>query len=307
MVDMLGSFVSAILQVLLDRIAHRDFIDFFRGNHLDEALLDKLKMFLLSVTTVLNDAEEKQFFDPFVKEWVDKLKNAAYDADDVLDEIATKAIQDMMDPRFNTTIHQVKDYASSLDPFSERVQSKIGRIVERLKSILEHKNLLGLKEGGVGKPLSLGLETTFLVDEHRVYGRHGDKERIIDFLLAGDSNGEWVPVVAIVGMGGVGKTTLAQVLYNDERVRNHFQSRSWASVSETSNVNEITRKAFESFTLMYSNISDLNILQIKLKDRLVGQRFLLVLDGFWNENFLDWDIFQRPFLSGNYGSRSHNA
>lgn len=176
MVDMLGSFVSAILQVLLDRIAHRDFIDFFRGNHLDEALLDKLKMFLLSVTTVLNDAEEKQFFDPFVKEWVDKLKNAAYDADDVLDEIATKAIQDKMDPRFNTTIHQVKDYASSLDPFSERVQSKIGRIVERLKSILEHKNLLGLKEAGVGKPLSLGLETTFLVDEHRVYGRHGDKE-----------------------------------------------------------------------------------------------------------------------------------
>ncbi|KEH17610.1 NBS-LRR type disease resistance protein [Medicago truncatula] len=299
----LTAHLSAILQVLLDRIAHPDFIDFFRGNHLDETLLDKLKMLLLSVTIVLNDAEEKQFFDPFVKEWVDKLKNAAYDADDVLDEIATKAIQDKMDPRFNTTIHQVKDYASSLNPFSKRVQSKIGRIVERLKSILEHKNLLGLKEGGVGKPLSLGSETTSLVDEHRVYGRHGDKEKIIDFLLAGDSNGEWVPVVAIVGTGGVGKTTLAQVLYNDERVRNHFQSRSWASVSETSNVNEITRKAFEYFTLMYSNISDLNILQIKLKDRLDGQRFLLVLDGFWNENFLDWDIFQRPFLSGNYGSR----
>lgn len=97
-----------------------------------------------------------------------------------------------------------------------------------------------------------------MVDEHCVYGRHGDKEKIIDFLLAGDSNGEWVPVVAIVGMGGVGKTTLAQILFNDERVRNHFQS--WASVSETSNVNEITRKAFESFTLTYSNISDLNIL-----------------------------------------------
>ncbi|PNX95127.1 disease resistance rpp13-like protein 1-like [Trifolium pratense] len=303
MVDMLSSFISAILQVLLDRIANPDLVDFFRGNHLDEALLEKLKMLLLSVITVLNDAEEKQFVDPLVKEWVDRLKNVAYDADDVLDEIATKAIQDKMDPRFQTTLNQVKDYASSLNPFSERVQSKIGRIVERLKSILEHKNILGLKEGGVGKSLSFGSATTSLVNEHRVYGRDGDREKIIDFLLAGDSNGEGVPVVAIVGMGGIGKTTLAQILYNDERVRNHFQSRSWAFVSDTSNVYEMTKKVFESFTLSHSNISDLNILQIKLKDRLARKRFLLVLDGFQNENFLDWDILQRPFLSGNYGSR----
>ncbi|XP_058783064.1 putative disease resistance RPP13-like protein 1 [Vicia villosa] len=303
MADMLGSLVSAILQVLLDRIANRELIDFFRGNHLDEALLHKLKMLLLSVNTVLNDAEDKQFFDPLIKDWVDRLKNAAYDADDVLDEIATKAMQDKMNQGFHTTLDQVKDYASSLNPFSERVQSKIGRIVERLKSIIEHKNLLGLKEIGLGKSLSLASATTSLVDEHRVYGRNGDREKIIEFLLAENSNGEGVPVVAVVGMGGIGKTTLAQILYNDERVMDHFQSRSWASVSETSNVYEITKKVFESFTLSHSNISDLNILQIKLKDRLTRQRFLIVLDGFWNENFLDWDILQRPFLSGNYGSR----
>ncbi|XP_061354236.1 putative disease resistance RPP13-like protein 1, partial [Gastrolobium bilobum] len=302
-VDMLGSFVSAFLQVLLDRIAGHELIDFFRGNHLDEALLVKLKMLLLSVTTVISDAEEKQFIDPLVKEWVDRLKNAAYDADDVLDEIATKAMQDKMDSGFHTTLDQVRDYASSLNPFAERVKSKVDRIVERLKSIIEHKDLLGLKENGVDKSLHLASATTSLVDEHRVYGRSGDREKIIDFLLSGNSNEEGVPVVAIVGMRGVGKTTLAQLLYNDVRVRNHFQSRSWTSVSETLNVYEITKKVFESFTLWYSNISDLNVLQIKLKDRFTRQRFLLVLDGFQNENFLDWDILQRPFLSGTSGSR----
>lgn len=145
MVDMLGSFVSAFLQVLLDRISRHELIEFFRGNHLDEALLEKLKMLLLSVTSVLSDAEEKQFIDPLVKDWVDRLRNAAYDADDILDEIATKALLDKMDSGFHTTLDQVRDYAASLNPFAERVKSKVERIVERLKSIIEHKDLLGLK------------------------------------------------------------------------------------------------------------------------------------------------------------------
>ncbi|XP_057749250.1 putative disease resistance protein At3g14460 [Arachis stenosperma] len=99
-------------------------------------------------------------------------------------------------------------------------------------------------------------------------------------------------------MAGVGKTTLAQILYNDIRVRNHFHLRSWASISEASGVYELTKKIFESCAPKYSNIIDLNVLQVKLQDILARHRFLLVLDGFSSINSLEWDMLRRPFQSG---------
>jgi len=291
MAEALGSFAFSLVSTAQERIYGKELKDIFKGNHINEGDLQNLKILLLSVATVLSDAEEKQFNDPCVKEWVDKLKNSSYDADDLLDEIVTKAR------------HYTSDYALSLNPFSERLQSKVEGIVERLRSLVEFKDILGLKEGGVGKLHSVASATTSLVDEHRVYGRNDGKVKITDFLLSDNSNKVEVPVVAIVGMEGVGKTTLAQILYNDARVMNHFQSRSWVSVSKKLNIHEITKEVLESFNLCQSNVNDFNGLQIQLKDILERKRFILVLDGFENESYLDWDIFQRPFVLANRGSR----
>ena len=88
-----GAFLSASLQVLFDRLASRDVVDYLRGKKVNHGLLKKLKIMLLSVTAVLSDAEEKQIRNPIVKEWLNELEDAAYDADDLLDEIATDALQ----------------------------------------------------------------------------------------------------------------------------------------------------------------------------------------------------------------------
>ncbi|CAJ2655119.1 unnamed protein product [Trifolium pratense] len=302
MAEVLGSFVSALISSAVDKISVQELKDFFRGYKIDDQILQNLKMHLLSVSTVLSDAEEKQFCDPYVKEWVDKLKNTAYDADDLLDEIVTKGK------------YKARGFAPSLNVFSERPQSRVEDIVERLKTLVEFIDILGLKKGGIGKSLSYVSATTSLVDESRVYGRTVDKEKIIDFLLSENSNNVGVAVGAIVGMRGIGKTTLAQVLYNNERVMNHFQSRSWASVSESMDMHEITKQVLESFMLCqykgegviqrdWLPVATFNAIQVLLKHTLTRKRFLLVLDGFEHDNYLDWDNFLKPFQSAKCGSK----
>lgn len=85
-----GAILSPIVQVLLDRMASLEVLEFRPWNPSDE-VLKKLKLPLLLINAVLNDAEEKQITNPAVKEWVNELKDVAYEAEDVLDEIATDA------------------------------------------------------------------------------------------------------------------------------------------------------------------------------------------------------------------------
>ena len=66
---------------------------FFGDRDFDQTLFDKMKTVLLTVNAVLSDAEEKQITNMAVKEWVNELKDAAYHAEDLLDEIATIALQ----------------------------------------------------------------------------------------------------------------------------------------------------------------------------------------------------------------------
>ena len=66
-------------------------LEFFSRWNLNSEPLRKLKITLSVINAVLNEAEEKQIKNPVVKQWVNKLKDAAYDAQDLLDEIATDA------------------------------------------------------------------------------------------------------------------------------------------------------------------------------------------------------------------------
>ncbi|XP_054816692.1 putative disease resistance protein At3g14460 [Prosopis cineraria] len=104
-------------------------------------------------------------------------------------------------------------------------------------------------------------------------------------------------------MGGLGKTTLAQYVYNDVRVQDGFKLKAWVCVSDDFDVTRVTRAIIEAITLSNDDSKDLNVLQNKLKEMLTGKKFFLVLDDLWNEKFIEWEALQTPFKFGASGSK----
>ena len=244
-------------------------------------------------------AEENQITNLAVKEWINELKDATYNADDLLDEIATIALRGELEAESKANGKQVAPgQFSVLNPRNQ--ESMLKKIVERLDSLSNQRDLLNLN-GIVREKPSCMLPTTSLFDESKVFGREKNKEELMEFLHAGSVR-ELV-VIAIVGICGVGKSTISQLLYNDSKVEEHFELRAWAYVSEEFDVLNITRTIFESVTPCDCNVRDLNVLQVKLKQKLKGKRFLLVLDGIWNVNFSNWDLLSRPLSVGAHGSK----
>ncbi|CDP21796.1 unnamed protein product [Coffea canephora] len=291
------SLLSAFLQVLFDRMARPEFLNLFRNRTTDDDLLRKLKRNLHTIGAVLDDAENKEIRNQSVKKWLEELHDTFYQAEDLLDRINTETLRIKIETEYQSTTSTWKS-----DKFLRKIMSEIETIVEDLEGYIEQINPLGLQVIQSRIQSHQQYETP-LVDETAIFGRDADKEKIIQMLLSEDANGDNIIVVLIVGMGRLGKTTLARIVYKDLRVEVSFPTRAWVSISEEYDATRITKELLRELDISFVDSDNLSSLQWKLRAGLTEKKFLLVLDDVWNSNYNQWDNLRSPFYGGSRGSK----
>lgn len=269
--------------------------------------LRSLRIIFTQIQSVLTDAEIKQRTNPDLQIWLRKLRAASFQVENVLEEVSTEALLRRLHVERGIK-NKVSTFFSASNPLQFRIRmlQKVKEVKELLDSIAAERIKFELEEDFessfevvVNDDVDVKLVSLIECD---VIGRYDEKEMIVENIC---NDNDFVRVCVVCGIGGIGKTTLAQLVYRDERVDKLFDLKVWLRMSnDFSNVRMIREilKCIEgdSFELFHM---EMELLQKRIQERLQGRRFLLVLDGIENEiNKEEWDGLMEILRCGCKGS-----
>ncbi|XP_030949108.1 putative disease resistance protein RGA4 [Quercus lobata] len=261
--------------------------------------IEKLTSTVSTIQAVILDAEKQSSHNHQIKDWLRKLKDVLHDADDLLDDFSTQVLRHKVMRK-----KKVRIFSSSSNriAFSPKMGRQIKAIKKRLNAIAKDKEDFHFIQSFIEpQVMSRDRETYSFVLEDEVVGRENDKEVIIE-LLFDDNVVDNISIIPIVGIGGLGKTTLAQLVYNDQSVNKNFELKLWVCISEIFDVKRIVKEILEQLTDERLKES-FEMLQNQLREKLSGKKYLLVLDDMWNEDSAKWLLLKNLLMVGARGSR----
>ncbi|KAJ0810856.1 putative virus X resistance protein-like, coiled-coil [Helianthus annuus] len=280
----------------------------------------RLKEDFEQIQAVLEDAEEKHIKEKAVELWLRRLRSASLKVEDVLDDISTETLLQHLNEEIDTERgikigikYKVRALISQFK-FRVRAAHKVKAIRTKLDDIASRRFDLNLTSSDTSH-VDVGVEgempsretSSLILDSSKILGRDEEVEKVITKICNKDIekyyNGE-IQVYGIWGMGGLGKTTLAQLVYNHTSVNQYFDLKCWAYVSENFQVKEIMKGIITSIDKRECTLTHLDVLQESLQRKLKEKKFLIVLDDVWaEENEKEkWERLSGTLSCGEKGS-----